>query len=236
MDLGGPKAEISITVNAVELVFVVLFMFEVGFLVGKQWQLKEIVKNLMNRNYKSLPPSADTHSQKRTLIPQDSHAPQCLALAHERQNLDPQNVESHLFQEKLPFQAPKRNTRANFQLVLERKGSSLLKVEKYEQVTEFESSSTLATYEFNKLLQTMKSMSENETESDKTGIEVKLNRANTSTKTEVLIKRLSFKEVEKNHIEVEGICENGKFKALFGDIKKIGEGGFGSVYEATSKA
>jgi hypothetical protein len=36
----------------------------------------------------------------------------------DKQKFDPENVETLFFQEKIPFQAPKRNTKANFQVIL----------------------------------------------------------------------------------------------------------------------
>lgn len=160
----------TLNLDILSLIFLILVIFEIGFLVGRQWQLKWVVRILMGNRFVSLPAPAETDSKKTSLISQDSTASQCLSMVADKQQLDPQNVENLFFQEKLPFQAPKRSNTANFQLILEKRGSSLIKVEKYEQVSEFESSSSLATFEFNKLKQTMKRMSETDTEGDKNGI------------------------------------------------------------------
>lgn len=190
----------TLNLNVLNLVFLVFVIFELGFLVGRQWQLKWIVRILMGNRFASLPAPAESESKKSSLISQDSTASECLSMVADKQHLDPENVETLFFQEKLPFQAPKRNLTANFQLILEKRGSSLFKVEKYEQVSEFEGSSTLATYEFNKLKQTMKRMSETEVEADKNGIELKLARSEPQNKTDLLFKRMSFRESESNKI------------------------------------
>jgi hypothetical protein len=48
--------EITLSVNVLELVFLILFIFELGFLVGKQWQFKWIVRVMMTNRFLSLPP------------------------------------------------------------------------------------------------------------------------------------------------------------------------------------
>lgn len=109
---------LTLNLNVLDLVFLVFVIFELGFLVGRQWQLKWIVRILMTNRFVSLPAPSEAESKKSSLISQDSTASECLSMVADKQHLDPDNVETLFFQEKLPFQATKRNTTSNFQLIL----------------------------------------------------------------------------------------------------------------------
>ena len=82
-------AEMAIHINLLELGFLVFFIFELGFLVGKQSQLKWIVRMLMgNRSQHLLPPPEDD-IKKSPSLSQDSTASECLTMVADKQNLDP---------------------------------------------------------------------------------------------------------------------------------------------------
>ena len=84
-NLGG---EMAININLFELSFLVFFIFELGFLVGKQCQLKWIVRMLMGNRFQYLPPS-EHQVKKSSSISQDSTASECLTMVADKQNLDP---------------------------------------------------------------------------------------------------------------------------------------------------
>jgi hypothetical protein len=48
------KYQFDITITVFELIFLILLVFELGFLLGKQWQLNKIIERMMPNTKLSL--------------------------------------------------------------------------------------------------------------------------------------------------------------------------------------
>jgi hypothetical protein len=57
------KYQFDITITVFELIFLILLVFELGFLVGKQWQLKTLIKHMMNNWTLSLPSNSSVSTE-----------------------------------------------------------------------------------------------------------------------------------------------------------------------------